>query len=163
MASEPLRLEPLLGAALRSWLDSSRAAYVAERMESGDSAAEAEANAVASFERLVPGGTLASGQHLGRLIDANNRQVGHLWIGPMGDDPKRWWVWDVAIEPAFRGHGYGRSAMQLAERLARENGASSIGLNVFAHNGVARNLYASLGYAEAAVTMRKQLDPLDGG
>ena len=119
---------------------------------------EAEANAETSFERLVPGGTPASGQHLGRLLDADGRRVGHLWVGPMGGDPARWWVWDVAIHIDLQGHGYGRSAMRLAERLAREHGASSIGLNVFAHNQVARNLYASLGYAESAVTMRKQLE-----
>jgi RimJ/RimL family protein N-acetyltransferase len=47
--------------------------------------------------------------------------------------------------------------MELADRLAREHGARSIGLNVFAHNTVARTLYASLGYDEAAVVMRKDL------
>lgn len=157
MASEELRFEPLIGADLSSWLDVSRAAYIAERMEAGDSTAEAEANAASSFERLVPGGTPASGQHLGRLLDGDGRRVGHLWVGPMGEDPTRWWVWDVAIEADLQGQGYGRSAMRLAEHLAREHGASSIGLNVFAHNGIARSLYASLGYVESAVIMRKQL------
>jgi hypothetical protein len=47
--------------------------------------------------------------------------------------------------------------MQLADLLARANGATTIGLNVFGHNAVARNLYASLGYEEAAVVMRKNL------
>jgi len=53
--------------------------------------------------------------------------------------------------------------MLLAEELARTNGALSIGLNVFADNTVARNLYASLGYRETSVHMRKQLSPSPGG
>ncbi|MCU1494550.1 MAG: sortase-like acyltransferase [Acidimicrobiaceae bacterium] len=48
--------------------------------------------------------------------------------------------------------------MLLAENLARANGATSIGLNVFAHNRVARDLYSSLGYRETSVQMRKELD-----
>ena len=69
------------------------------------------------------------------------------------------WVVDFDDgRPDCQGHGYGRSAMRLAERLARENGALSIGLNVFAHNWAARHLYVSLGYAESRVTMRKQLE-----
>ena len=45
----------------------------------------------------------------------------------------------------------------LAERLAAANGATTIGLNVFAHNVVARGLYRSLGYDETSVQMRKSL------
>ena len=80
MAREELRFEPLIGADLSSWLDVSRATYVAERMEAGDSAAEAEANATSSFERLVPGGTPAPGQHLGRLFDADGRPDWRLHV-----------------------------------------------------------------------------------
>jgi hypothetical protein len=47
--------------------------------------------------------------------------------------------------------------MKLAEQLALQNGASSIGLNVFAQNHVARNLYLSLGYEESSIAMRKAL------
>ena len=47
--------------------------------------------------------------------------------------------------------------MLLAEDLARASAATSIGLNVFAHNVQARNLYSSLGYQEASIQMRKDL------
>jgi ribosomal protein S18 acetylase RimI-like enzyme len=47
--------------------------------------------------------------------------------------------------------------MLLAEDLARVNGATTIGLNVFGHNRIARDLYNSLGYEESAVVMRKSL------
>lgn len=89
------------------------------------------------------------------MVSAELGPVGELWVGPFDDDPQRWWVWDVAIDEPYRGRGLGRAAMVLAERLAGEHGATSIGLNVFARNEVARGLYRSLGYEEASVQMRK--------
>jgi GNAT superfamily N-acetyltransferase len=151
-----LEFEPLTGAALTAWLERSRVEYIAERMESGDSQEEAVANANSSYQKLFPGGRPGPGQLVGRAV-APEGPVGSLWIGPAGADPERWWVWVVTIEEAFRGRGYGRAAMDLAERLAREHGATSIGLNVFGHNHTARTLYTTLGYAEAAVVMRKDL------
>jgi ribosomal protein S18 acetylase RimI-like enzyme len=156
MTPPEVEFEPMTGDVLAAWLERSRADYIAERMASGNSAAEAEANAAASFERLMPGGISAAGQLIGH-VRASDGAVGHLWLGPAGTDPARWWVWDVEIEPEFRGRGFGRAAMELADRLARAHGATTIGLNVFGHNLVARNLYASLGYREAAVVMRKDL------
>jgi hypothetical protein len=90
--TESVRFERLSGAALDEWLQASRAAYVAERIEAGDSPHEAEANAAASFERQVPGGKLRPGQHVGLVVDAGGAKVGHLWVGPLADDPARWWV-----------------------------------------------------------------------
>ncbi|HEY6429798.1 MAG TPA: GNAT family N-acetyltransferase [Acidimicrobiales bacterium] len=151
-----LAFEPLTGAALAAWLASTQEEYIAERVEGEDSEAEAVTNADASYHRLFPGGQPAEGQLVGRVI-ASEGPVGHLWVGPAGTDPSRWWVWDVAIEAAFRGRGYGRAAMELAEQLARAHRSATIGLNVFEHNHVARKLYTSLGYTAAAVVMRKDL------
>ncbi len=156
MTAPEVEFEQMTGDVLASWLERSREGYVAERMASGDSKAEAVANATAAFERLVPRGVPAPGQLIGHVVAAEG-VVGHLWVGPVGTDPARWWVWDVAIEPEFRGRGFGRAAMELADELARGRGATTIGLNVFAHNTVARTLYARLGYHEAAVVMRKDL------
>ena len=156
MTAPKVEFEPMTGDVLAAWLERSRTDYVAERMDSGDSAAEAEANAAAAHERLMPGGIPARGQLIGHVMGPDGA-VGHLWLGPAGTDPARWWVWDVAIEPEFRGRGLGRAAMELADLLARTHGATTIGLNVFGHNVTARNLYVSLGYEEAAVVMRKDL------
>lgn len=131
--------------ALSEWLATSRADYVQQRIAAGDSTDEAEANAARSFEQLVPGGEPAPGQTIGRLCLAG-KAIGHLWIGPAGQDPKRWWVWDIAINEEVRGRGLGRQAILLGEEVARSHGATSIGLNVFANNRSARALYASLGF-----------------
>jgi ribosomal protein S18 acetylase RimI-like enzyme len=65
------------------------------------------------------------------------------------------WIYDIRIDEAYRGRGYGRAAMLLVEAEARERGYGRIGLNVFGGNDVARNLYRSLGYEENAIVMSK--------
>ena len=145
-------------AELASWLERTKSHYIGERIAAGDSRAEATANADRSLQRAFPGGSPGPGQLAGWVSDDGGR-VGELWIGPFADDPQRWWVWNVEIDEAHRGKGLGRQAMLLAEELAKAHGATSIGLNVFGHNRVARNLYQSLGYAESSVQMRKTLGP----
>ncbi len=151
-----ITVEPFAPSELDLWLQETLARYIDERISAGDSLAGAQANANASVERFFPNGSPASGQVIGRLVSSRQR-IGHLWTGPAADDSERWWVWDVLIYEEFRGRGYGRQAMLLAEGLARTNGASTIGLNVFGHNNVARSLYSALGYQETSVQMRKAL------
>ena len=68
-------------------------------------------------------------------------------------------IYDMAVDEAHRGKGYGRAAMGLAEEEARLRGIGRIELNVFGGNDVARGLYLSLGYVETSVQMAKDLDP----
>ena len=154
--TDAITFEPFPRSALDPWLKNTLVNYVKERVEAGDSLVEAETNANASVERLFPNGSPAPGQLIGYLV-SSTQNIGYLWLGPTGTDPERWWVWDVVIDEEFRGRGYGRQAMLLAEILARKHGASAIGLNVFGHNHVARTLYSSLGYQETSVQMRKTL------
>jgi ribosomal protein S18 acetylase RimI-like enzyme len=156
MDRSDLRFDAFDPPALAEWLAESRSSYISERIKAGDSPDEAEANATRSFEQLVPGGSPASGQLIGQ-VRLGDETVGHLWVGPAGPDPLRWWVWDVAIHEDRRGRGLGRQAMLLAEELARSHGATTIGLNVAGQNQVARGLYTSLGYGEQALQMRKAL------
>jgi ribosomal protein S18 acetylase RimI-like enzyme len=158
MPGDEATFEPLDASQLTAWLARSRAAYIGERVASGDTAEEATASADAALERSFPRGAPAPGQLVGRA-SVGGEPVGWLWVGPVGSDPTRWWVWDIEIDEQARGHGHGRKVMILAENLGRAHRATSIGLNVFAHNTVARELYASLGYAETSVQMRKTLDP----
>jgi GNAT superfamily N-acetyltransferase len=67
-----------------------------------------------------------------------------LWIAR--HSPSAHFVYDVAIEQALRGHGYGRAAMNVLAAWSRERGSKVLALNVFGQNRVARNLYRSLGY-----------------
>jgi ribosomal protein S18 acetylase RimI-like enzyme len=153
---DELTFEPFEPTDLAEWLARSNSEYIAERVSAGDTPEEAAANAEDSMRRTFPDGSPAPGQSAGRLL-LDGQAIGELWVGPSGADPERWWVWNVRLDETFRGRGLGRRAMLIAEDLARSNGALSIGLNVFAHNRVARNLYDSLGYRETSVQMRKEL------
>jgi Acetyltransferase (GNAT) family len=74
-----------------------------------------------------------------------------------GDLQHSLWIYDVHIDEAERGRGYGKAAMVYAEEEARRRGLNRVGLMVFGGNEVARNLYRSLGYAEIAVFMQATL------
>jgi len=151
-----ITFEPFPSAQLAAWLKTMLVRYIDERVLAGESVDEAQQNANASKERLYPNGSPAPGHQIGRLR-SQGQAVGALWIGPTANDPDQWWVWEIVIDEEFRGRGFGRQAMLLAEEIARTNGASTIGLNVFGHNKTARSLYLSLGFVESSVQMRKAL------
>ncbi len=158
-SEDEARFEPLIGAELGEWIVRARAVYIDDRVAAGDSAAEATANADSTLARMFPAGSPAPGQLVGHVV-VHGIPVGTLWVGQAESDPTRWWIWDIVIDEKLRGRGFGRKTMQLAEKIAGDGGATSLGLNVFAHNAVARALYASLGYEESAIQMRKKLTDL---
>ncbi|MBI9113541.1 GNAT family N-acetyltransferase [Sanguibacter suaedae] len=152
-----VHLTPMPTDRLPGWIERTRAEYVAERVRAGETLEAAEANALASHTRLFPGGAPAPGHHVLDVV-ADDQVVGYLWVGPVSDDDHdAWWVWDVEIAAEHRGQGHGRAAMTLAETVVRENGGSTLGLNVFGFNTGARALYESLGYQTKAVQMSKRV------
>jgi RimJ/RimL family protein N-acetyltransferase len=93
------------------------------------------------------------------IVEAGGERVGVLWLAERDSGGRRViFIYDVEIDEAHRGKGYGRAAMELAEDQARAAGLGRIELNVFGGNEVARNLYRSLGYVETSVQMAKDLD-----
>jgi len=142
--------------AIGRWLDRAHAAYVADLISSG--VGEQAAARIASEQEAAafPDGRPASG-HTVFDIAVDGEVVGHLWIGPRdADDEAHWWIWDIEIDEAWRGRGIGSEAMHFAEQHAKDRGGVEIGLTVMADNR-ARRLYASLGYTEASLRMRKSL------
>ncbi|HEU4533517.1 MAG TPA: GNAT family N-acetyltransferase, partial [Polyangiaceae bacterium] len=59
-------------------------------------------------------------------------------------------VHDLAVVPECRGRGVGRLLLQAVERKARALGCCKLTLEVLENNQRARNLYASLGFAQLA-------------
>ncbi|HEX6150438.1 GNAT family N-acetyltransferase [Nocardioides sp.] len=120
------------------------ASYARSREEAGESAELARKTSEASFDALLPGGRPGEGQHLFTVRHAGER-AGVLWVC------RRWptqaWVYDVEVDPAWRGHGLGAAAMVHAARWTRAAGLPWLGLNVFGPNAHARSLYERLGYA----------------
>jgi GNAT superfamily N-acetyltransferase len=140
------------------WLPATRGGY-AESMEkhAGITAEAARQKADADTEQLFPGGRPAPDQWV-YVVEADGKPVGGLWVAERElETGKMLWIYDIDIDEPHRGHGYGRAAMQFAEEEARRRGLRGVALNVFGGNEVARNLYRSLGYAETAVFMTKEV------
>ena len=150
-------LRPLDEAELAAWLIDSVADYTDDLEASGLSRAAAENKAGDAIRREFPGGQPAAGQHV-YAVTVDGEYVGVLWLaaGP-DDDPTNWWILDILVFEQFRGRGYGRLAMLLAETEAARLGAAKLTLNVFARNTVASTLYASLAYRPTKTVMEKTL------
>jgi ribosomal protein S18 acetylase RimI-like enzyme len=151
---------PLTEAELPAWREHSRAGFADQQVASGAMPRpDAERYAAEQLERLLPHGLATPGQHLWKVLAADE-PVGHLWV-EVRDDADRvrqGYVYDVELVPQARGRGLGRATMLAAEEAVRELGGTRMRLNVFGHNTVARRLYDGLGYAVSATMMSKRLD-----
>jgi ribosomal protein S18 acetylase RimI-like enzyme len=151
-------LVPATDADVADHLIDARDSYFANLVEAGLPPSVAERTADEAFAQSFPGGRPAAG-HRVFCAEHGGEKAGLLRIGPQStEQPDRRWVWDIVISKAFRGQGLGRQVMLLAEIEARARGAVELGLNVFAHNTVAVNLYQSLGYEMTSSQHRRQAD-----
>lgn len=154
-----LTVRPMTEAELTAYYDKAAAGYARQRVEfGGESEDVAAAHALDSMQRLWPDGRPAAGQHL-YCAEVGGEVVGALWLSQTSPDNAdgKGWIYDVEIAPAHRGKGYGRGLIKAAEKLARELGCTSLGLNVFGGNEVAIGLYQSLGFRPSSLQMSKPL------
>ena len=161
MRAEPtVRLRPITDEEFPALLEASKAGY-AEGIEvhGGQTREAALQKAEADFPAVLPMGLRTPGHHI-FVVEADGAAVGRLWLAEREMAGRRvMFVYDVTIDAAQQGHGFGRAAMRLAEDEARARGIGRIELNVFGGNDVARGLYRSLGYVETSAQMAKVLDP----
>lgn len=137
------------------WLPEARNRYIDDLVTSGASEEAARRKAQADTQQLFPGDQPSPDQFV-FVIEADGEPVGELWLAERVTElGPCLWIYDIRVDDAHRGHGYGRAAMLFAEAEARERGYTLMGLNVFGGNEVARNLYRSLGYVEHAIFMSK--------
>jgi ribosomal protein S18 acetylase RimI-like enzyme len=142
-----------------AWRIASIAGYAADMVRVGSWPPEsAEDRAVVLFARLVPDGRETTGHEFRSIVTDAGETVGAVWFAAddEADNPTAF-IWDIAIDPAHRGLGYGRAAMVALEELAKSLGYDSIRLHVFGDNAVARGLYRAVGYTESDVTMVKRI------
>ncbi len=86
--------------------------------------------------------------------------VGQVWLGTARDPysgETGGYVYDLHIEPEWRGQGIGRALMRAAEKASRARGDKTLGLAVAVWNDAARALYESLGFESERLTMSKTL------
>jgi ribosomal protein S18 acetylase RimI-like enzyme len=153
-----LALRPLRADEYPVWRETEVAEYARDISENGDTPIDAaRRKAEADMAEILPHG-LETPNHWIFVLEVDGHAVGRLWLSEREIDGRRaLFIFDVEVAEAFRGRGYGRAAMQLAEGEARQRGIHRIELNVFGGNTVARRLYQSLGYVERAVRMARDL------
>jgi GNAT superfamily N-acetyltransferase len=155
---ERLRLRPMTAAEFVALLEQLIPRYAVEKIRAGDWAEDqAEALAAKQTAELLPEGPDTPGMLLLTADDQAGQPIGRVWVALDRPRPGEAWIYDIQINPERRSKGYGRALLQAAEQEAARHGTTSIGLNVFGSNAVARNLYESSGYQIAAINMRKEL------
>ncbi|MGY0497497.1 GNAT family N-acetyltransferase [Nocardia sp. FBN12] len=142
-----------------AWLERSRDEYAKDLVAVGQTPEAALRQADDSVAGSFPSGAPAPGHAVFDVVDDAGDILGYLWIGPdTSPDPGAWWIWDILIDADKRGRGFGRAVMLLGEEYAREQGAHTLGLQVFGFNTRARGLYETLGYEATSVKMHKRLN-----
>jgi ribosomal protein S18 acetylase RimI-like enzyme len=146
-------LRPLVGDELDRAFARSRGGYREQLVEFAGLSEETAARKVeADFTAEAPPGQFHAverddGTAVGLIRFAERDYLGEPHV----------FLYDLWIEPAERGRGYGKAAMVELELEAARRGASTIDFNVWGVNDVARALYRSLGYTERAVFMAKEI------
>jgi ribosomal protein S18 acetylase RimI-like enzyme len=111
------------------------------------------------FHALLPAGIDTPDNYLFEILEGEDDPViGFIWYA-LGR--KRGsclaFIYDLEILEAHRRKGHARRALLALEQHAAERGATAVGLNVFAANHVAQELYRKLGYAVTNFNMSKPL------
>ena len=152
------RLRPMRPDEFPAFLEASKRSYAEGIATQGDRTEEfARQKSEDDHAAILPNGLDTPG-HAIFVVESEGERVGLLWLAERELGGRTvYFVYDVEIDAAHRGKGYGRTAMLLAEDEARRRGLSRIELNVFGGNDVARGLYRSLGYVETSAQMAKDL------
>lgn len=77
--------------------------------------------------------------------------------------PATWYVNVLATYPSYRGKGYGRVLLEIAEELGRDTGMQGLSIIVSDGNSGARRLYERCGYRETATRPIVKEDWENGG
>jgi len=143
------------------WRDAIARSFAEEQIAAGnwapDEAVELARN---GNDALMPEGMATSGMLFLRGTLPDDTPVGVLWLGlthPRGK-PDCGFVYDIEIDKAHRGVGYGRALLAAAEDAMRTHGVGALELNVFGRNTPAVRLYENSGYHVVSQQMRKNLE-----
>jgi len=152
-------LRPMSDLEFDSWQTYSRKNYAEEKEKEGLSKKDALAEAEQSFSRHLPQGKSTPDHYVYALtLKGEDAPIGCLWWGIHKHGSKKVaWIFDIELQPEFRGQGLGRAAMELAQSDVKSKGFQRLGLHVFGHNKAAHSLYQSLGFEPTNVVMYKNL------
>src|SRR5512142_3313491 len=118
-----LRLRPLRDDELPDFIERGQAAYARDMVsQAGLTPEQAEKKAEHDWSRLLPNGAVGPGHHLFAVEDEETgERVGDLWLAERSSDFEGTaaFVYSIEIYETFRGRGFGRQAMLLAEDEVR--------------------------------------------
>ena len=160
-AKPSVTLVPFAKADFQSWFDHCTEEYAKDKQKSfGCTLEAARAFAQSSMQSALADGLQTKDNHLFKIKDEKGASIGVIWIAVQTQfNQKSAFIYDIEIDDAERGKGYGRAAMKALEAEVAKMGLASIGLHVFAFNERAFALYQSLGFEITDYTMRKKIQP----
>ena len=149
-----IALRPLREEEYADWDVAHRAEYARGLIAHvGMSREDAEAKVERDLAGVLPDGLATPGTRIW-AVEEDGRRVGTVFVGLRAAGA---WLYDITIDESERGRGVGRATMTALEDELRALGHTTVGLNVWGGNEVARGLYRSLGWIEESLHMRKQL------
>ena len=155
-----IRVRTMTPSEYDEWQTTIAADYAAEQVRAGRWAAEgAVQRARDENSELLPRGLDTERMLLLQSVTESGVAVGRAWVAldhPRGA-PDTAFLYDIEIDAAFRGQGYGRALLDAVEAATSAAGAGSLELNVFGTNTAAIRLYETNGYSVTTQQMRKQL------
>lgn len=153
-----VRLAPLTEDELQRYLEKSIPDYAANHVKAGHwTEAEALERSRKAFQDLLPLGVQTEHNYLFSIqLEETGEKIGILWMKHEAPRPHGF-IFEIFLDEAQRGKGYGRQAMLAIEEIAKGLGIESIGLHVFAHNSAAMLLYKGLSYEVTSQNMIKRL------
>jgi ribosomal protein S18 acetylase RimI-like enzyme len=94
--------------------------------------------------------------------EVDGRFVAGITLSQQGNDKQRWYIFNVATHPDFRGRGLARNLVAAALDHVRARGGKRVLLDVRADNVAAYNLYRSVGFLhlETSTTLKGALSHL---
>ncbi|MEI5906766.1 GNAT family N-acetyltransferase [Bacillus spongiae] len=149
-----VNLIPMTNLEFEKYIETSVSDFANQSIASGNwSEGDALQKAKEKYHSLLPDGKETANQYFYTIFDTD-QEVGILWFAQKTTDLG--YIYDIRIDENRQGNGYGKAAMYSIERIAKEElGLKKIGLHVFGHNKVARDLYEKLGYDITNLVMEK--------
>jgi len=153
-----VRLVPMTESEFEIYLEKAIPEYAADKAGAGDwSEEEALERSRQSYTALLPQGVNTENHYLYRVqLEESGEKIGVIW---MKDEAPRQqgFIFDIVLDKAQRGKGYGKQTMLALEKIAQGMGLEALALHVFAYNAPAMKLYEKLGYEVTSQNMTKKL------